>query len=201
MQPLSHSECKGHLKRLTDDWLAGQIQHHERNSKRHGHLHHEVERLAWALFLIVAFAAVLHLGHPKFGCFNPATWLYILCVCVPVMIASVHGMASQLESNRLHLRSDSLRQLLETSKERLDVLKDKEGSTTLEATLSELSISDGAGTTGVAAEVTVSATCAGGLTAADWRFVQAEALHAASLMIDETAAWSLLYKNAAIPAG
>lgn len=130
-----------------------------------------------------------------------SSWLFFFCVCMPAAIAAVHGMASQLESSRLRLRSKSLKEMLEASKERLDALEGQKSLVFSETTVSEVVVSEVTATEVTVSEVTVKESQGTELSPADYRFLQAEALNAASLMIDETAGWSLLYKNAAIPAG
>ena len=201
-------------KHLSEGWLAGQIRHHERNAARHGHVHHLAEKCRFVFFTVAFVAVILHAEHVLHQALECAQtkevhgcgtlldkWLFFFCVCMPAVIAAVHGAASQLESSRLRLHSKSLMQMLKASKERLDALKGQRSLFFSETTVSEVLVSDVAATEVTVSEVTVEESQGTELSPADYRFLQAEALNAASLMIDETAGWSLLYKNAAIPAG
>lgn len=181
----------GRLKSaVVNEWLEGQIQHHQRNSARHEQIHHFAEKASKVLFGLVGTAAVLHLGMSvahanssihhllsdfmRSWCLGPHVLFVALehacelfCICGPLLIAALHGAVSQLESNRIHLRSESMHCLLREQKERIQAvhLEDEHGD-----------------------------------SHAVWRLAE-ESLHAAALMIDETAGWSLLYKNADIQAG
>lgn len=195
-------------KHLSENWIAVQIRHHTRNSARHGSFHHLAERLRRFFFGLALTAVLLHTVEKllKIYCIHwdwmPGDgWLFFFCVFMPAAIAAVHGAASQLESSRLHLRSKSLKEMLEVSKARLDALKGKKSFVVSEMMISEVVVSDVAATEVKVSEVTVKESQGTELSPADYRFLQAEALNAASLMIDETAGWSLLYKNAPIPAG
>lgn len=207
-------------RHLSEDWIAVQIGHHERNSALHGNIHHRAEKLVIWFFRLAVGAVILHLVHVLHATSvthvmksfltligvsltwkDVDPWLFFFCVFMPAAIAAVHGAASQLESNRLSLRSKSLMQMLMSSKERLDALRGRKSLVLTEVTVSEVLVSEVAASEVVVSEVTVSESSGSELTPADYRFLQAEALNAASLMIDETAGWSLLYKNAAIPAG
>ena len=147
--------------------ITDQQKYHRNNAHRQEVLHHAIEHYSLLLFAAVLVCVILHLLDILLGWHVMAIPGLLLCVGGPVLIASLHGMAAQLEITRLRQRSSSLAKLLE---ERLRVVSTK----------AHVADPD-------------SATAHWGLAT--------EALTTTSLLIDETAGWSMLYTNTEIHVG
>jgi len=152
---------------LRDDTHADQRRYHSINAHKQELLHHRIERVVPWLFTFVGFCALLHFFDV--ACLHwPLVFEFCLVFCVggPALIAALHGFASQMECQRLQLRSSSMKRLLEERSEALAAL--------------DLSKPD-------------SAEAVWGLAT--------EALATASVLMEETVGWSMLYRNTDIPAG
>ena len=147
--------------------ISEQQKYHQNNAHRQETLHHAIEHFSLILFAAVLGCVILHLLDILLGWHVMGVPSLLLCVGGPVLIASLHGLAAQLEITRLRQRSSSLAKLLE---ERQRSLSEKQH------------LADPA-----------SATAIWGLAT--------EALTTTSLLIDETAGWSMLYTNTEIHVG
>jgi hypothetical protein len=162
-------------RQIQEQANLGQRRYHKTNATKQSLLHHRIETVVPWIFLCVFFYTLLHLIDvalpmisDTFGLHLPGMFEVGLVIGVggPALIAALHGFASQIEINRLQLRSSSMQRLLE------------ERSNALQALV---------------------------LTPADeaeavWGLAN-EALATASLLMDETAGWSMLYRNSDIHAG
>ena len=149
---------------------VNQISYHRKNSERQHFIHELVEGISWFLFLLVLFCVGLHLLelwlHRSFG----GEFGMFCCILGPLLIAVLHGVASQLEVQRLRQRSASVAKLLKDRMVELD-------------------------------RIEAEAKASGGPTLEDHWHLARETLQIGSILIDETAGWSMLYRARDIHAG
>lgn len=145
-----------------------QLAYHEKTSRRQETAHHDSESTIWFLFAAISCCALLHLADAAFHLhWNPvAIASLFVCTVGPAAIAAIHGVASEIEVERLKDRADSMVTLLRDRITSLDSLPLASSSSHADAIW--------------------------GLTT--------ESLALASLLIDETAGWSLLYRTEINPA-
>lgn len=100
------------LKRfLIDAWLIDQRDFHIRNEKNKSHSAHQRHRLGFFLFGLTLLMAVLHLfgvGHSHGGeipAFRVDYAITFLAILLPVWGAAVHAINTQLEFDRIAVRS------------------------------------------------------------------------------------------------
>jgi hypothetical protein len=112
----SHAE----LKKLIDD----QIKYHEKTAAKFVFIHHGIEKVTKGLFGVVGLLALAHwvevwkhLSVP--GLFETC---FVICIGGPALIAAMHGFASQMEVDRLQIRSSSMARLLEERRTAVDAI-------------------------------------------------------------------------------
>jgi len=147
-----------------------QINYHEKNAQKQHFIHELVESISLVLFMLVLFCVGLHLLELRLHLFLGGPLGMFCCVLGPLVIAVLHGLASQLEVQRLRQRSASVAKLLKDRMVALD-------------------------------QVELDATKSGGPTLEDHWNLARESLQISSILIDETAGWSMLYRARDIHAG
>jgi hypothetical protein len=147
---------------------ASQARYHQKTRQRQETAHHDSESTIWFLFAAVSGCALLHLADVAFHLHWAPVAVASLLVCTvgPAAIAAIHGVASEIEIERLKDRAESMVTLLDDRIRSLHAIP-----------------------------LTSSSSEADGV----WSLTS-ESLALASLLMDETAGWSLLYRTEINPA-
>lgn len=111
---------------LAAAWLEDQLGFHRRSAAKKMHQAHRLHWLGQFLFAATLLMAILHMagvGHPH-GEEHPAPylrldlWITFFAIVLPVWGAAVHAVTTQLEFERIGLRSGRMAQVLERLAER-----------------------------------------------------------------------------------
>jgi hypothetical protein len=100
-------------------WLENQRGFHARNAKRKAHSAHRRHQLGFVLFGGTLLMALLHLagvghGHePAAPISEPSVWITFLALVLPAWAGAVHAVTSQLELERIAVRSERMATSLE----------------------------------------------------------------------------------------
>ncbi|MEQ1750925.1 MAG: hypothetical protein ABL974_15965, partial [Prosthecobacter sp.] len=183
MAPLRFKSPLGHnLNDLRNTVLEQackkQISHHQKNEQKQHRLHLIVEQCSFQIFVLVGACAVIHLIDVSLPKHIPFFWLLALLVGVvgPALISAMHGLASQIEVLRLQDRSEGMVTLL---KERQRLLEELEliSNPVVAGSLKRLDLAEPVW----------------GLTT--------QSLVVATIMMEETAGWSMLCRDSDIHVG
>jgi hypothetical protein len=181
MAPLRLGAVPGELAKVRDslagEWLQGQIEFHRSNGLKQHWLHKKVERLAPCFFVAVLLAVVVHLGaallHTE-GQGSGFSVLDLLHWLILSLCVIGPAMIGALHGFTAQLDTSRLEQ---RARSMVSLLEQRQSA------IKQLDLSsDPHGAEAV------------------WGLAT-EALAASSLMMDETAGWSLIYKNTDIPLG
>lgn len=183
MAPLRFKSPLGHnlndlRNAVLEQACKKQISHHQKNEQKQHRLHVIVEQRSFQIFMLVGACAVIHLIDVSLPHHIPFFWMLSLLIGVvgPALISAMHGLASQIEVLRLQDRSEGMVTLL---KERQRLLEELEliSNPVVAGSLKRLDLAEPVW----------------GLTT--------QSLVVASIMMEETAGWSMLCRDSDIHVG
>lgn len=105
-------EC---LRRVREDWVPDQINHHGQTSARMGRTHERLEAAMHGAFALALGCVVVYVLARVFDAYDVSgeKWLKLAAVVLPALALCLAGFRDQLECRRLHGRSATMVSQLE----------------------------------------------------------------------------------------